>query len=176
MSVFISYRRMDRVLAYEIARNFDLNNIEYYLDIVDEESLNTDDITTVITDNIKKCTHLLAIVSANTRGSWWVPFEIGEATITNCRICSFAVKNSGTLNRSLMNSYYYDFLPDYLHKWPILVNMRDLDIFIRQYKGDIRSSINEGLESWQSKSESFGRSGLTKNGADAFHNALKMQL
>lgn len=92
MPVFISYRHLDREKAVEIANKLRANDINYYLDVIDEESKSTDDITSVITKNIKKSTHLLAVISPNTNGSWWVPFEIGEATISNRRICSYAYK------------------------------------------------------------------------------------
>lgn len=63
MSVFISYRHTDRNTAMAIARKLLTNNIKYYLDVVDEESRNADDITEVITKNIKQSTHLIAVIS-----------------------------------------------------------------------------------------------------------------
>ena len=176
MSVFISYRHTDRDTAVQIAHEFDANNVKYYLDVIDDESRSTEDITEVITKNIKSCTHLLALVSSNTQGSWWVPFEIGQATIANCRICSFAKSNFTSLNRFFLKSNYYDFLPEYLLKWPILLNMNDLDIFIKEYKKDIHNSINEGIESWRAKGDSSTSRGLTKKGAQEFHNSLKSKL
>lgn len=176
MCVFISYRHTDRNTAIQIAHEFNTNNVEYYLDVIDDESKSTEDITEVITKNIKKSTHLLAIISPTTSGSWWVPFEIGQATVSNRRICSYAVSNS-SLNLSGMSfRFLSNFLPEYLRKWPVLVSKMDLDKFIEQYKRDTRSSISEGFESRRDKSESFSRSELTKSGADAFHDALKMRL
>ena len=176
MSVFISYRHTDRKTAIQIANEFNTKNVEYYLDVIDDESRNTEDITEVITKNIKNCSHLLAIISPTTSGSWWVPFEIGQATVSNRRICSYAVSNS-TLDlsrisfRSLSN-----FLPEYLRKWPVLVSKIDLDKFIEQYKQDTQHYTYESFDNRRNKNESFGRSELTKSSADAFHEALKMQL
>lgn len=91
MPVFISYRHTDRVQAMAINARLKQANIKTYLDVLDAESQTTDDITGVITRNITDCTHLLAVVSEKTAQSWWVPFEIGEATISNRRICSYQI-------------------------------------------------------------------------------------
>lgn len=72
MSVFISYKHLDRDLAMQIDRRLKLDNITTYLDVLDAESQSTVDITTVITKNIAKCTHLIAVVSKETATSWWV--------------------------------------------------------------------------------------------------------
>lgn len=174
MSVFISYRHTDRNTAAQIAREFDANNIRYYFDVTDDESRSTEDITEVITKNIKKSTHLLAIISPNTTGSWWVPFEIGQATISNRRICSYAVKNSA-LNLSGMSfSFLQGFLPEYLQKWPILVSRIDLQKFIEQYKLDTISVSTESSRGgiFESQNEKV----LTKAGANNFHQSLKRAL
>ena len=110
MPVFISYRHMDRAHAININTRLIQANIKTYLDVLDAESQTTDDITGVITRNISECTHLLAVVSEKTALSWWVPFEIGEATITNRRICSF---KTGPTE-----------LPLYLDKWPKLTQRK----------------------------------------------------
>lgn len=174
MSVFISYRHIDRMTAFQIAHQFDANNIKYYLDVTDDESKSTDDITEVITQNIKKSTHLLAIISPNTSGSWWVPFEIGQATISNRRICSYAVTNSSLDLSGMSFRFLANHLPDYLQKWPVLVSRADLDKFIQQYNAD---NISSGIEdSRGGMFDSLNRSELTKAGADNFHKNLKRQL
>lgn len=171
MPVFISYRHLDRKKALEIANKLKSNNINYYLDVIDDESRSTDDITNVITKNIKKSTHLLAIISPNTNGSWWVPFEIGEATISNRRISSYAYKQNDYIYRTLLNTYK-SFLPEYLHKWPILLSDGDLDAFIQQYHRD--NLLTESGISFESRNKEFAS--LNKSGADKFHNELKRRL
>lgn len=57
MPVFISYRHTDRVQAMAINARLKLANIKTYLDVLDTESQQTDDITAVITRNITECTH-----------------------------------------------------------------------------------------------------------------------
>ncbi|EHU1702634.1 toll/interleukin-1 receptor domain-containing protein [Acinetobacter baumannii] len=170
MPVFISYRHKDRGVALAVAQRLYSNNIKYYLDVVDEESLNTQDITEVITRNIQRCTHLMAIISPNTQGSWWVPFEIGEATVIDRRICSYAY-NTDSYSLTKTNLYLYkNFLPEYLRKWPVLINDQDLNNFISEYKRDTRVGAlfdSVGNPSFRN---------LTKTGADQFHRNLKAVL
>ena len=54
----------------------------------------------------KICTHIIAVVSRETALSWWVPFEIGEATALERRISTYQTG--------------YAQLPEYLAKWPIM--------------------------------------------------------
>lgn len=156
MPVFISYRHMDRAHAIAINSRLIQANIKTYLDVLDPESQTTDDITGVITRNITECTHLLAVVSQKTASSWWVPFEIGEATISNRRICSF---RTGPAE-----------LPLYLDKWPKLSTDRDLDFFIDAYRteGSVKRSMT-----LDSVNGNQSRRTENKHNADSFHEALK---
>lgn len=154
MPVFISYRHTDRVQAMAINARLKLANIKTYLDVLDTESQQTDDITAVITRNITECTHLLAVVSQETAMSWWVPFEIGEATISDRRICSYKIGASA--------------LPLYLDKWPKLSSDTDLSFFIDAYRKEAMSERSLGMESF---SESIR--GTFKRNADLFHDQLK---
>ena len=157
MPVFISYRHMDRAYAMNINSRLIRANIKTYLDVLDLESQTTDDITGVITRNITECTHLLAVVSEKTALSWWVPFEIGEATISNRRICSF---RTGPAE-----------LPLYLDKWPKLSTESDLDFFIDAYREEVSNKRSMSLESI---SESV--KGSYKRDADMFHEQLKNRI
>jgi hypothetical protein len=159
MPVFISYRHMDRAHAMQINSRLMQANIKTYLDVLDPESQTTDDITEVITRNISECTHLLAVVSERTALSWWVPFEIGEATISNRRICSF---RTGPTE-----------LPLYLDKWPKLSSAKDLDFFIEAYKTEVTLKRSASLE-WITGSAST-RS-YNKTNADRFHTDLKNRI
>lgn len=154
MPVFISYKHSDRDIASNINRQLNAKGIETYLDVLDEESKTTNDITAVITKNISECTHLLAVVSEKTASSWWVPFEIGEATITFRRIASFQTG--------------YSELPEYLSKWPKMSTQAHLDMFIQSY-------LNEGTNTrniFESKSNVI-KGKLNRSDADSFHNTLK---
>jgi hypothetical protein len=159
MPVFISYRHMDRAHAININTRLMQANIKTYLDVLDAESQTTDDITGVITRNISECTHLLAVVSEKTALSWWVPFEIGEATITNRRICSF---KTGPTE-----------LPLYLDKWPKLTSDRDIEFFIDAYRNESMLKRSMSLDS-VTGNESV-RS-VNRTNADRFHTDLKSRI
>jgi hypothetical protein len=150
---------MDRAYAISINTRLIQANIKTYLDVLDAESQTTDDITGVITRNISECTHLLAVVSEKTALSWWVPFEIGEATITNRRICSF---KTGPTE-----------LPLYLDKWPKLSSEKDIEFFIDAYRNESTLKRSMSLES-VTGSESV-RS-VNRTNADRFHTDLKSRI
>ena len=157
MPVFISYRHTDRAHAMAINTRLTQANIKTYLDVLDAESQTTEDITTVITRNITECTHLMAVVSEQTAQSWWVPFEIGEATISNRRICSYKIGPSA--------------LPLYLDKWPKLSGENDINFFIDAYREELLSKRSMGLESF---SESVR--GTYRRNAELFHDQLKNRI
>jgi hypothetical protein len=159
MPVFISYRHMDRAYAININTRLMQANIKTYLDVLDAESQTTDDITGVITRNISECTHLLAVVSEKTALSWWVPFEIGEATITNRRICSF---KTGPTE-----------LPLYHDKWPKLTSDRDIEFFIDAYRNE--STLKRSM-SLESVNGSESARSVNRSNADRFHTDLKSRI
>ncbi|MEB0147028.1 toll/interleukin-1 receptor domain-containing protein [Pseudomonas sp. CCC2.2] len=159
MPVFISYRHTDRIQAMAINAHLMQANIKTYLDVLDVESQTTDDITSVITRRITESTHLIAVVSGQTAQSWWVPFEIGEATISNRRICSYKTSVSE--------------LPEYLDKWPQMTKPIDLELFIQSYKSEFTAKRSMSLESFEG-SESLRKA--NKTNADAFHSELKAKI
>lgn len=157
MTVFISHKNTDELQARRIDAQLKAAGIATYLDVLDPKSKSTSDITSVITDRIIECSHLIAIVSDNTKESWWVPFEIGGATVHNKRICTYAISAEQ--------------LPDYLKKWPILKSENAISTFIKNYKSDTK--LTRDLESVSN--ESFEKGNL-HNPADHFHANLKREL
>ncbi len=120
MPVFISHRTKDDKLAQNVFYHLHtIHNIKCYLDDFDRftnEAQRTNRITELILDRLEECSHLLAIVTENTEGSWWVPFEIGVARRAPRIISTFT-----NLEKSA--------LPEYLNDWPVLRNTDGL----RQY-------------------------------------------
>lgn len=155
MTVFISYRHTDRDKALYINERLRRENITTYLDVLDIESQTTDDITMTITNNITKCTHLIAIISHTTSQSWWVPFEIGEATISSRRIASYKTG--------------YNELPDYLKKWPQMTTDEHLSLFIKAYKNEKQIATEGLINNRYSKSSNNLH-------ADNFHRELKNKI
>lgn len=159
MPVFISYRHVDRAHAMTINTRLIQAGIKTYLDVLDPESQTTDDITEVITRNISECTHLMAIVSESTAQSWWVPFEIGGATFSCRRICSFKTGSAQ--------------LPLYLDKWPKLTSVKDVDFFIEAYKTEVLLKRSVSLESITGNASI---SDYNKINAERFHTDLKNRI
>lgn len=84
--VFISYRKVDQDAATVIANylRFDVG-VDIYFDEQDAEleaavAANDDKrIVACLERGVEFSTHLLGVLSPNTKDSWWVPFEIGSA-------------------------------------------------------------------------------------------------
>ena len=84
--VFILHSHLDRDKAREIAGALRASRVDYYLDEEDEgpqiatEAEKHAIIVQRIEAGLEACTHLLGIITENTKSSWWVPYEIGSAT------------------------------------------------------------------------------------------------
>ncbi len=122
MPVFISHRTADDSKAQLIAIRLKEKGIVCYLDHFDPTLKPARQITALLVDRIKACTHLMALVTDNTRDSWWVPFEIGVAREAPRRITSY---DSSTKT-----------LPEYLTEWPVMTTSSDLDKFAEAYHRD----------------------------------------
>jgi len=150
MPVFISHKSIDKPEALNIANYLLARGVQSYVDILDPQLQTTDDITSMIVKRVRQCTHLMAITSANTISSWWVPFEIGVATDQDRRISTYTLEATN--------------LPDYLKKWPILKNKSHLDQFIDLYQHDKVVALNESTMT------------RTITSADNFHRSLKSRI
>lgn len=147
MSVFISHRNADNALARHVFLFLRERGISCYIDDLDKDAKTTDDITALLLDRLSCTSHLIAVVTQNTEGSWWVPFEIGVATESAKRIASY------TRYRSL--------LPEYLLKWPAMQSDPDLDAFALAYRKDrpiVEKRAYEGVSARRADAETFHRS------------------
>lgn len=67
----MSYRHTDRNHAISIDQRLKIAGIKTYLDVLDEESKqSSDQITDIITQPMRECTHLIAVISDDTSKSW----------------------------------------------------------------------------------------------------------
>lgn len=154
MPVFISHRTADddktQALAYRLKTH---HNIQCYLDHFDPETATPRKITDLLLDRINACTHLMALITVKTAGSWWVPFEIGVARHGDRRITSYDMT--------------YSSLPEYLTEWPVLKTQTDLDKFAEAYHKDkdARPIV-----------EKYAAYARTIADADDFHRNLKSNL
>lgn len=119
MRVFISHQKDDSNLAADISVYLKTHHkIDCYLDLIDPNASKAgDELGDYLRDVMSKCTQLMAVVSEKTKGSWWVPWEIGIATEKDYPIATFSGDNT--------------ILPEYLRKWPYLKTKNDLDIYAK---------------------------------------------
>ncbi len=154
MAVFISHRSTDDALAKRIHDYLRAAGLNCYLDDVDHSLLYATDITTAIISRLCACSHLLAVVSDTTSGSWWVPFEIGVGTVQETRIATYRAA--------------YITLPDYLKKWPILSSTTDLQAYARYCDRDAKILLEKGLTT--------AAASASVQTASQFHRELKRAL
>jgi hypothetical protein len=134
------------------------HGIECYVDDVDQrlEEATPQELTKILVDEVNRCTNLLAVVTKNTEGSWWVPYEIGVA------------KQAPRVITSMTNLSDYQ-LAGYLMEWPRLRGDGAIDTFARLYKEQMKLLVEKTLE----KLASF-RDQLTS--VRSFEQQLKAQL
>lgn len=129
MAVFISHTTADDGLAKEISQRLTNEGIRCYLDDLDYELKRLRGnavLTPYLVARLEDCDTLLAVVTENTKNSWWVPFEIGTARELPRVITSYT-------------NYSERYLPEYLLEWPRLRDADDLKVFINNYKRKINS-------------------------------------
>lgn len=104
VDVFVSHKSDDSPLAAKVAAAIRNNDLDVWLDIADPNIGNAGpDLAEYIQGVLRHSKALMAVVTGNTKGSWWVPFEIGMAFEMPRWLTSFGNKN---LN------------PEFLLKWP----------------------------------------------------------
>jgi TIR domain len=151
MKVFISHQQADYVLAGKISAYLKINHqMDSYLDLIDPNASKAgDQLGEYLRDVMGKCTQLMAVVSENTKNSWWVPWEIGVATEKDHPIATFAGDNTE--------------LPIYLKKWPYLKTNNDLDAYAIASKAamnqfNLRKSFTTDSVNRHSSTQEFYRS------------------
>jgi hypothetical protein len=159
MSVFISHSSKDDDLARHVYNRLRYNHgIPCYLDDMDAELKNVENATDIILRRLDEYTHLLAVVTVNTRDSWWVPFEIGVARRAPRFITTY--------------TRMYSTLPAYLKQWPVLWRDTDIDLFAKWHGKDNDYHLNEGAKVMLAN-ESFSNKQTT---TELFHYGLKAAL
>lgn len=131
MPIFISHTTTDNALAQQVYKRLKFTHgIDCYIDDTDRELASKrgqSSLTSLLVERLRRCDTLLAVVTANTKESWWVPFEIGTA-----REMPRAIASVTSLPEQQYN--WQESLPEYLLEWPRLRNEGDFDVFAREYK------------------------------------------
>ena len=101
--VFISHQHADRTLASEVGNRLRELEVDIWLDAEDTATLQAVEsgdkrqLADAIEWGLTNCTHLLALISPKTQGSWWVPYEIGSARGRSKELAFFVHKDVGEL-------------------------------------------------------------------------------
>lgn len=121
MKVFISHQQSDSKLATQIAaRLSNQHGIRSYLDVIDGQlNKSGEDLADYIRRQMSSCNQLMAVVSASTKASQWVPWEIGVASEKEFPLATFSDRTPA---------------PEFLQKWPVLKDQTDIDIYARASK------------------------------------------
>lgn len=102
--IFLSHIAVDKSAAAAIGSYItSRGDVDIYLDIHDAElqdAVGKGDaagITRFIERGVAKSTHIMCLVSQNTIGSWWVPYELGFAKSAGKQLASFKLKGDVAL-------------------------------------------------------------------------------
>jgi hypothetical protein len=155
VKVFISHKKEDAEQAGAISSYLTSTGLQVYLDVIDPQlGRSGPDLAEYIRSQLDQCTQLLAVISAHTQASWWVPWEIGVATEKERFLASF-VSGGATV-------------PEFLLKWPYLRTRADLDMYIQESKRAellVEERIQKGY-----------RTTARASGFRSFHTSLKAAL
>ena len=79
--VFLSYRHTDKTTAWDLAHYLDLRGIRVFIDVHDDSLVpGQEDLDDALVTAIDNARTMIIVVSDETQGSWWVPWEIGVST------------------------------------------------------------------------------------------------
>lgn len=131
LCVFISHQKEDTEQCRKIAEYLKSIGIDVYFDEYDKDlkiAVQKNDAkgaVNAIRIGIKNSTHMLCVISPNTLGSKWVPFEVGYGyDITTVMVLTL---------KNIRNSE----LPQYIRAVPVIRDIDDLNKFIRSQKGEL---------------------------------------
>ncbi len=154
--VFISHKNTDALLAEKVARRVRANGLETYLDTIDDALVKDGpELADVLLARMGQCQQLIAVVSSQTKDSWWVPWEIGVGSEKGFRMASY--------------SESYVALPSYLEKWPALHTERHIDLYC-QYSKQTETVLNRRMRDALTEDR---RTQVRKSEALDFHKQLK---
>ena len=120
VDVFISHQARDTDTARGIAKSLQDFGLDSYLDVEDEAIIaDTPELEVRLRSIIAESTTLLAVMTAHTKESWWVPFEIGAARQADCLLASYVDRSS----------FGHRELPSYLKRWPVVSSTSGLRVW-----------------------------------------------
>lgn len=159
IKIFISHQQQDSTTAIAVEKHLKTRyGIECYLDVIDTNLTRGEEIADYVRKELDKCSHLLVVVSKATKGSWWVPWEIGVATEKDYPMASFGSQVE---------------LPEFLLMWPYLQDLNDLDRYAETVQQTYVSRKVGGLEHYTSESAAAA---VGVSGTKQFYKNLRSKL
>lgn len=157
--VFVSHRGTDSGLAAHVADQVERSGLDTYLDVIDDALLKDGpQLADHLLERMSECQQLIAVLSDQTKGSWWVPWEIGAGSEKGFRMASYS--------RQLVD------LPSYLKKWPDLHSDADIATYCRLSQ----QVATEVARQERMVLSEAARVEVRKSQALDFHTRLKRQL
>lgn len=144
MKVFISYSSLDDLKAKQLEIELISSGMDYDMDKLHDNlpTQDAEELTETLHNAIKDCTHLVTVVSENTKHSVWVPYEIGFAVASKLGVATWGVG-------------YWN-MPGYLQIWPNFSEGDHIAGFIRYLKKEERILFEDNrLEKAAFNRESF---------------------
>lgn len=130
--IFLSHIRMDQEIVKKIGEYILKTGVNIYLDVDDLDlqkavkENNDVTITKFIEKGINNSSHVMCILTENTKDSWWVPFEIGFGKNAAKKLLTMPIKSlpinkipsyikitDHVLGINALNSYLKKILHDY---------------------------------------------------------------
>ena len=136
--VFVSHQKEDKPFARTVANTLIEMGIDVYFDekdIVLQQALSQGDdkaIVACIEAGLEKCSHLLGIITENTKKSWWVPYEIGGATGRK-RECAHLISKEVKQ------------LPSYIKISKLLLDIDDFTGWLTSPSGQTKEMLKESI-------------------------------
>ncbi|PEC41861.1 hypothetical protein CON11_26410 [Priestia megaterium] len=125
--IFLSHVEEDKEHVIKIGDYILQSGFNIYLDIYDPELQsaasrgNHEAITKCLENGIKNSTHMLCIVSEETKNSWWVPYEIG-----------YGKSSSNDLATLFLKDFDLEDIPSYLFVAPMLQGIKSLNAYLNE--------------------------------------------
>lgn len=132
--VFISHSKKDKSYARLVAQTLQNLSLDIYFDEHDDmlrKAAHLGDhhaIVSCIEDGLDHSTHLLGLITQNTKDSWWVPYEIGGASARK-RNCAYLIAPE------------LKGVPSYIRIRQLLLNWGDLSHWVNSIIGTRKREI-----------------------------------
>lgn len=159
IKVFISHKRADADVALRVAHRVQSRGLETYVDLIDDALVKDGPgLADHLLRRLSDCQQLIAVVSEETKTSWWVPWEIGVGSEKGFRMASFCARATS--------------LPSYLVKWPVLKTLQDVDLYCSYSRTSEQRVFNRTL----GELDPGRRTQLRKSETFDFHRTLMSAL